>query len=191
MNRKAEISVGLFLIIVICSVLFLLFRVADTTTINNKSTYRVYAVFDNVGGLKARSPIKIGGVVIGRVANISLDKNNNYKPYVTIDIESGYDTIPSSSSLSIKTSGLLGEQFIDIAMGIDNGTISEIDALDALDFLDTDDRTSDFITKTPAYFEEGFVTQNTKPAMVIEDLIGQFLYSSGSDNKTATTQHSQ
>jgi phospholipid/cholesterol/gamma-HCH transport system substrate-binding protein len=34
----------------------------------NEPTYRIYATFDNIGGLKARSPIKIGGVVIGRVA---------------------------------------------------------------------------------------------------------------------------
>ena len=35
------------------------------------------------------------------------------------------------------------------------------------------------INKKPAYFINGYVINNTKPAMVIEDLIGQFLYSAG------------
>ncbi|MDI5166036.1 MlaD family protein, partial [Salmonella enterica subsp. enterica serovar Montevideo] len=36
-------------------------------------TYKVYATFDNIGGLKVRSPVRIGGVVVGRVEDISLD----------------------------------------------------------------------------------------------------------------------
>lgn len=178
MNRKVEITVGLFMVIVICSLLFLCFRVTDASTFTNNSTYRVYAIFDNVGGLKARSPVKIGGVVIGRIANITLD---NYKPYVTIDINSQYNEIPSSSALSIKTSGLLGEQFVDVALGIDNDSISELDALDAQESVNTSQGSAG--STIPKYFEQGFVIHNTKPAMVIEDLIGQFLYSSGSSDK--------
>lgn len=188
MNRKVEITVGLFMVIVICSVLFLCFRVTDSTSFTNNSTYQVYAVFDNVGGLKARSPIKIGGVVIGRVSNIALVQSDEdgYKPYVTIDINSNFDRIPSSSSLSIKTSGLLGEQFIDVALGIESSVVSEIDALDALDGFDDPDTDRD--DKLPPYFQQGLVIHNTKPAMVIEDLIGQFLYSSGSGDKKETTE---
>ncbi|WP_392564747.1 outer membrane lipid asymmetry maintenance protein MlaD [Orbus wheelerorum] len=179
MNRKVEITVGLFMVIVICSVLFLCFKVTDATTFTNNSTYRIYAVFDNVGGLKARSPVKIGGVVIGRISNITLD---SYKPYVAIDINSQYDEIPSSSTLSIKTSGLLGEQFIDVTMGIDSDLIDDIDAQEAKESgsITQNNATSE----QPKYFEQGFVVHNTKPAVVIEDLIGQFLYSSGSSDKT-------
>jgi len=178
MNRKVEITVGLFMVIVICSVLFLCFRVTDSTTFTTNSTYRIDAIFDNVGGLKARSPVKIGGVVIGRISNITLD---NYKPYVTIDINSKYDEIPSSSTLSIKTSGLLGEQFIDVTLGIDNDSITELDALDAQQNSVIDQGNTN--TAEPKYFQQGFIVHNTKPAVVIEDLIGQFLYSSGSSDK--------
>lgn len=179
MNRKVEITVGLFMVFVICAVLFLCFRVTDATSFTNHSTYRVYAIFDNVGGLKARSPIKIGGVVIGRITNISLD---DYKPYVSMDIDAKYDKIPSSSGLSIKTSGLLGEQFIDVNLGIERNFEIEIDELDAEErgIATTEDNKNNI----PDYFKEGFIVQNTKPAMVIEDLIGQFLYNSGvSDGK--------
>ena len=183
MSRKVEITVGLFMVLVICSVLFLCFRVTDPTSFASHNSFRVYAVFDNIGGLKVRSPIKIGGVVIGRVSDISLKSVNNdvYKPYVTMDLDAQYDKIPSSSSLSIKTSGLLGEQFIDINIGLDQQSEHELDADDANVPINND------INKKPAYFINGYVINNTKPAMLIEDLIGKFLYSAGGssakDNK--------
>ena len=178
MSRKVEITVGFFMVLVICSVLFLCFRVTDPTSFASHNSYRVYAVFDNIGGLKVRSPIKIGGVVIGRVSNISLKSDNGdvYKPYVTMDLDAQYDKIPSSSSLSIKTSGLLGEQFIDINFGLDQNIEQELDALDA-DEASTP--TNNNVNKKPVYLIDGYVINNTKPAMVIEDLIGQFLYSAG------------
>lgn len=186
MSRQIEIMVGFFMVIAICSVLFLCFRVTDVTTFNQNSTYRVYAIFDNVGGLKARSPIKIGGVVIGRIANITL---KDYKPYVSMDIDSNYNRIPGNSSLSIKTSGLLGEQFIAVSLGIAKSDESDLDLMDAKERGINEDKSINFEEKIPAYFEEGFVIHNTSPAMVIEDLIGQFLFSAGSSkDKMSTTK---
>ena len=188
MSRKVEITVGLFMVLVICSVLFLCFRVTDPTSFASHNSYRVYAVFDNIGGLKVRSPIKIGGVVIGRVSNISLKSDNGdvYKPYVTMDLDAQYDKIPSSSSLSIKTSGLLGEQFIDINFGLDQNIEQELDALDADDATAP---TNNNVNKKPIYLIDGYVINNTKPAMVIEDLIGQFLYSAGGSSDKDKKQY--
>jgi phospholipid/cholesterol/gamma-HCH transport system substrate-binding protein len=185
MNRKVEITVGLFMVLVICSVLFLCFRVTDPTSFTSHHSYRVYAVFDNIGGLKVRSPIKIGGVVIGRVSNISLKSEDGdvYKPYVSMDLDAQYDKIPSSSALSIKTSGLLGEQFIDINFGLDQNIEHELDSLDA-----DNTKTTNNNENKPAYFKEGYVISNTKPAMVIEDLIGQFLYSTGGSSDKGQKQ---
>ncbi|NUF48377.1 outer membrane lipid asymmetry maintenance protein MlaD [Gilliamella sp. ESL0250] len=189
MSRKIEITVGLFMVLVICSVLFLCFRVTDPTSFASHNSYRVYAVFDNIGGLKARSPIKIGGVVIGRVSNITLKSSDLdvYKPYVTMDIDAQYNQIPSSSSLSIKTSGLLGEQFIDINFGLDKNTEMELDSLDS----EGTNNSLPINQHEPAYFHDGFVIYNTKPAMVIEDLIGQFLYSAGGSTDKDKKQDTQ
>lgn len=180
MNRKVEITVGLFMVIVICSILFLCFRVTDATSFTNHSTYRVYAVFDDIGGLKARSPIKIGGVVIGRINDITL---KNYKPYVSMDIDSQYNEIPSSSNLSVKTSGLLGEQFIAVSLGIKAVDAFDIDAMDANDRgVAINENNKD---KIPPYFEENFVVNNTNPAVSLEDLIGKLVFSmSQGDDKT-------
>lgn len=157
-SKKNEVWVGLFVIVAIAAILFLALKVADIRSVGSEKTYRVYATFDDIGGLQARSPIKIGGVVIGRVNNIRLDEK--YRPEVTLDIYSQYDKIPDTSSLSIRTSGLLGEQYLALSKGFENTT-------DDPDLPMTE------------MLKDGSRIQDTKPAMVLEDLIGQFLYKSG------------
>lgn len=152
-TKKSEIWVGAFLIIALIAVLFLCLKVADIRSIGSDPTYRISADFDNIGGLKSGSPVKVGGVVIGRVSSISLDKN--YSPRVEMDIDQKYNQIPSTSTLAIRTSGLLGEQFLALNIG----------------FEDPDMGTT--------ILKNGGVIQDTKSALVLEDLIGQFLYKSG------------
>lgn len=156
-TKKSEIWVGAFMLIALCAVIFLCLQVANIKSIGNEPTYRIYATFDNIGGLKARSPVKIGGVVIGRVAEISLDPKT-YTPRVALDIQSKYNQIPDTSSLAIRTSGLLGEQYLALNVG----------------FEDPDMGTT--------ILKDGGTLQDTKSAMVLEDLIGQFLYKSGSQD---------
>lgn len=153
-TKKSEIWVGAFMLIALCAIVFLCLQVANIKSIGNEPTYRIYATFDNIGGLKARSPVKIGGVVIGRVAEISLD-SKTYTPHVALDIQEKYNQIPDTSSLAIRTSGLLGEQYLALNVG----------------FEDPDMGTT--------ILKDGGTIQDTKSAMVLEDLIGQFLYKSG------------
>ena len=150
-TRKNEIWVGVFLLLALLAALFICLRAADITSVRAEPTYRVYATFDNIGGLKARSPVRIGGVVIGRVADITLDEKT-YLPRVAMDIEERYNHIPDTSSLSIRTSGLLGEQYLALNVGT-------------------------------TILKDGSVIQDTKSAMVLEDMIGQFLYNSKGDDK--------
>ncbi|WP_213990876.1 outer membrane lipid asymmetry maintenance protein MlaD [Sodalis sp. dw_96] len=157
-TKKSEVWVGVFMIIALCAVVFLCLKVANIRSVGNTATYRISASFDNIGGLKVRSPVKVGGVVIGRVADITLDPKT-YTPKVTMDIESSYNHIPDTSSLAIRTSGLLGEQYLALNVG----------------FEDPDMGTS--------ILKDGGTIQDTKSALVLEDLIGQFLYKSGGDSK--------
>ncbi len=96
-----------FLLAALLAALFVCLKAANVTSIRTEPTYTLYATFDNIGGLKARSPVSIGGVVVGRVADITLDPKT-YLPRVTLEIEQRYNHIPDTSSLSIRTSGLLG-----------------------------------------------------------------------------------
>lgn len=97
----------MFLLLALFAALFLCLRVADLQSLGSTPTWKLYATFDNIGGLKSGSPVKVGGVVIGRVSDIELDPKT-YSPRVTMDIEDQYNQLPDTSSLAIRTSGLLG-----------------------------------------------------------------------------------
>ena len=149
-SRKIEIMVGLFVALAIAATLMLAFNVANQGMSGNGDTYRLYAKFDNIGGLKPRSAVKVGGVTIGRVDSIYLDEED-FTPVVVLSIFSEYSEFPETSSVSILTSGLLGEQYIGFQPGF---------AIDDIENL-----------------SEGDYIEDTKSALVLEDLIGQFLFS--------------
>ena len=81
------------MLIALAAIVFLCLKVADIQSIGNKSTYQINAAFSNVGGLKPGSPVRVGGVVVGRVADITLNKQT-YEPDVKIDILSDYLFVP-------------------------------------------------------------------------------------------------
>lgn len=155
---KYEFWVGLFLLLGIAALVFLGLKVANVQGFSEDKSYRVTAIFDNIGGLKVRAPLKVGGVVIGRVSDIQLDEKN-YLPKVTILINQNYNEIPETSSLSIKTSGLLGEQYIALTIGFNDGEV--------------------------AMLKDGDSIADTKSALVLEDLVGQFLYGNKGENNKA------
>ena len=148
--------VGLFVAFGIIALLVLSLKVANTGISGNGASYDLLAKFDNIGGLKVRSPVKVGGVVVGRVSDISLDEED-YTPVVTLKIYTQYNNFSEATSVAILTSGLLGEQYV----GLQPGFIDE--SLDTL-------QPGDFI-------------EDTKPALVLEELIGQFLFSQGSGDE--------
>ncbi len=77
------------------------------TSIRTEPTYTLYATFDNIGGPESPPPVSIGGVVVGRVADIAADPKTSSAAR-NAEIEQRYNHIPDTSSLSIRTSGLLG-----------------------------------------------------------------------------------
>lgn len=154
MSRKIEIGVGLFVTIAIASLIMLAFKVADISAQGSGQTYQLKAKFDNIGGLKVRSAIKVGGVVVGRVSSIVLDPED-YAPVVVMDIQTQYSNFSETSSVSILTSGLLGEQYIGLSPG--------------------------FIDESVEILQAGDYIEDTKSALVLEELIGQFLFSVGND----------
>ncbi len=158
-TKKSEIWVGVFLLLALGAAIYLSMRVANLKSLSQEPTWQLYAIFNNVGGLKTGSPVKIGGVVIGRVTDISLD-TKSYLPRVTMAIDDKYNQLPDTSSLAVRTQGLLGEQFLALNVGFDDPELGT------------------------ALLKNGDTIQDTKSALVLEDLIGQFLYrSNGNDTK--------
>ncbi|EPA8366832.1 outer membrane lipid asymmetry maintenance protein MlaD [Vibrio fluvialis] len=155
-TRKLEFWVGSFVLAGICAILVMIFQVADVKGLGSNDTYSVKAEFDNIGSLKVRSPVKVGGVVVGRVESISLDKERLI-PSVTLAIDSRYNQFPENSSVQILTSGLIGEQYISLIPG--------------------------FVFEDEGMLKNGDRIEDTKSALVLEDLIGQVLYSVGGSDK--------
>jgi len=154
-QKKLETWVGLFVVVAIVSFTVLAFNVAGLSFKGEGKTYTLEARFSNVGGLKPRAPVKLGGVVVGRVKSIYLE-TETYTPVVEMLMYENQGVYPETSSLSILTSGLLGEQYIGIKPGfIDEG----------IDMLG-----------------DGDIIEDTKSALVLEDLIGQFIYSLNKDD---------
>lgn len=113
LTRKIEVLVGLFLLSGLAAFLVLVFNVANVEVSSSSSHYTLYAKFSNAGGLKVRSPVKVGGVVVGRVSDISLDPVQ-LVAVVKLSIDKKFNQFPETSSLSILTAGLLGEQFLGL-----------------------------------------------------------------------------
>src|SRR5688572_29846906 len=112
-QRLIETLVGLFLLLAIISLTVLAFKVSGLTNWFPQKSYAVIAEFDDIGGLKVQSPVKMGGVQIGQVTQISLNPIT-FKAIATLKIAESYNNIPDDSSAGIYTSGLLGDNYIAI-----------------------------------------------------------------------------
>jgi phospholipid/cholesterol/gamma-HCH transport system substrate-binding protein len=152
-QRFIESLVGLFLIFATGAFVVLALKVSGLTSLFPEKAYSVTALFDDIGGLKVRAPVKIGGVQIGEVSRIGLDPVT-FKAVVTMNIHQEYNDIPDDSSAGIYTAGLLGDNYIAI---------------------------SPMYNKT--MLTNGSKIEITRSAMVLEKLIGQFIYkmNGGSD----------
>lgn len=145
-NRKTvEMWVGVFVVIGLAALVWLAFRVGNLTTTDVANGYRVEARFENIGSLKVRSAVTLAGVRIGRVVQINTDPDS-FQAVVTMNIDGRYKNLPTDTSASILTAGLLGEQYI----GLEPGGAEE-------------------------YLMEGSRIKLTQPAMVLEKLIGRVL----------------
>jgi phospholipid/cholesterol/gamma-HCH transport system substrate-binding protein len=153
-TRKTELLVGIFVVLTLAAGLLLALKVANQGMSGSDQSYTLYAKFDNIGGLKPRSAVKVGGVTVGRVESIYLDQDD-FTPVVVLSISEQYNNFPDTSSVAILTSGLLGEQYIGFQPG--------------------------FAFDDPVVLTDGDFISDTKSALVLEDLIGQFLFSRDSN----------
>ncbi len=125
-QRTTEIIVGLFMIAGCAALLFLALQVSGLSPKSAGDTYTIYANFNDTGGLTPRGRVSMAGVTVGTIESIALDKDT-FQARVTMSIDSNVDNIPADSSAVIRTSGLLGEQYIDISIGADMESLKEGD----------------------------------------------------------------
>lgn len=149
--KAIEIGVGLFVAAGLAALFMLAMQVSNLSSMSNDNGYELTARFENVGGLKVRSPVSVGGVRVGRVSAIDFDMKT-FEAVVHMNIGQQYDTFPKDTSARIFTAGLLGEQYVALEPG---GSEEVLKAGDEI--------------------------RLTQSALVLEQIIGQFLFSKAAD----------
>lgn len=147
--RTIEIGVGLFMFAGALALAFLAIQVSGINFETNKETYTLYARFDDVAGLKVRSKISIAGVTVGRVKAISVEPRDGVA-VVEMAIESDVDQLPLDTGASILTEGILGGKYIGLSPGAEDD-----------------------------YLVDGDEIEITQGALVLENLIGDFIRKMG------------
>lgn len=122
-----DLWVGLFVVAGLAAVLVLAMKVGNLSTFNMSESYNLVAEFDNIGGLKARSPVKSAGVVVGRVTAITFD-NKTFRAQVSMVVDKRYQ-FPKDTFAKILTAGLLGEQYIGLDPGGDEQNLKGGDVI--------------------------------------------------------------
>ncbi len=112
-------------------------------------TYLLQARFENVGGLNEKAPVMIGGVRVGRVGAIRIDRDD-FSAVVSLLIDQQYNNLPIDTGAAILTSGLLGAQFVGLSPGADE-----------------------------FFLESGDTLEFTQSAVQLESLISQFMFNQG------------
>ena len=151
-TRATEVGTGLFTLLGIGALLFLVTQTTGGNDFNEDEVYEVTARFQNVGSLKPRAPVAMAGVTIGRVTEIEFDPVM-LDAVVTMVIENRYDQIPDDTDASVLTAGLLGSQYIGLQPG-----------------------------GSDIYLAEGDEVLFTQSAVVLENLIGKFLVNRDSES---------
>jgi phospholipid/cholesterol/gamma-HCH transport system substrate-binding protein len=150
-TRTTEILVGAFIAAGFVALFFLAMRVSNLSAASGGDGYALLARFDNVGSLKVRAPVNMAGVRLGRVESIRFDRDT-YQAIVTLRIDSAYDSLPTDTFANIYTAGLLGEQYVSLDPG-----------------------------GSPDYLVDGDQIEHTQSALVLEQLIGQFLFNKAAE----------
>lgn len=143
-SNQIELTAGLFLALAIAALVFLALQATDRGVVSGGS-YDITATFSNVGGLKPKAEVSLGGVTVGLVERIELDPVS-FNARVHMQISDQYSDLPEDTSAAILTAGILGDQYVGLEPG-----------------------------GSPVALEDGDELMITNSAMVLEQLISKYL----------------
>jgi phospholipid/cholesterol/gamma-HCH transport system substrate-binding protein len=155
-SKTIELWVGLFVGLGLIALFFLAMKVSNLADLHiDDRSYMITARFENAGSLKPRAPVSMAGVRIGRVSAVRFDKDS-YEAVVEMRIDPAYDTLPDDTSASVLTQGLLGEQYVGLSPG-----------------------------GSDVYLQDGDEIELTQSALVLEQIIGRFLFNKAEEASEA------
>jgi phospholipid/cholesterol/gamma-HCH transport system substrate-binding protein len=115
-NSNRDLAVGVFVLIGLGMIGYLSLQIGGLS-LRDPGGLILFATFDDIGGLSPRSSVRVGGVRVGRVESIDLDEDlrARVRLNLALDLELSID-----SAAAIRTSGLLGDQFIALEPGAED-----------------------------------------------------------------------
>ena len=152
-NYRVEFASGIFLALGVAAMIWLATEATNYGQELGDDSYVISARFTNVGDLKNRAPVKVGGVSIGLVNDVKLDPVT-FEAVVEMRIDRRINELPADTSAAILTSGVLGDRYISLEPGGD-----------------------------PAFLKDGDELFLTQSAVVLEELIGKYLLNPESSDK--------
>jgi phospholipid/cholesterol/gamma-HCH transport system substrate-binding protein len=124
-SRIRDLVVGLFVLAGLAAIAYLSLQVGGLSY-KGPGGLVLVASFDAVGGLSERAPVRIAGVKVGQVESIVL--GDDLRARVTLDLDPRLE-LSTDTVASIRTEGLLGDQFIELAPGGEEEVLRSGDAL--------------------------------------------------------------
>lgn len=146
-NRKLEFFVGLFLLLGFAAALFMALQSANLGSFS--FGHKTYVISADFDNIGGLKPRSAvkSAGVVVGRVKTVVFDPETFQAHVTMEMDARYP-FPADSSAKILTSGLLGEQYVGIEPGADEANL-----------------------------EEGSSIRRTQSAVVLENLISQFLYS--------------
>lgn len=114
-SANLETVVGVFVLVGILCLSYLSIKLGKMEIVGGDS-YRVYANFDSISGLKTGASVEIAGVEVGRVDRINLDEKAGFTARVTMKVNSGIQ-LQDDVIASIRTRGIIGDKYIMLKPG--------------------------------------------------------------------------
>lgn len=166
-----EVKVGLFVIVAAILLVYMTFRISEFTFGREKG-YVIYGVFNSVAGIDVKAPVKMAGVAIGTVEMISLE---DARAKVTMRVKPDIK-IRKGVTAAIKSESLLGEKYVELFPGGEEGFLKEGDTIyKSVSVADLDslitrlDSVAEDIKSVSSFFKETFGSPENKGA--INDII--------------------
>lgn len=113
-QQTKEISAGTLSVTVLLLVFAYFYGGREWTSEAAGGSYRLTATFNKVDGLLAGDQVQLGGIRIGKVDRLDLDKS--YRATVTFKLDS-WVRLPADTSVAIHTDGLFGSKFVVLEPG--------------------------------------------------------------------------
>jgi phospholipid/cholesterol/gamma-HCH transport system substrate-binding protein len=107
-----QVAAGIFALIAVAVMSYLSVRLGRLDLFAEPG-YTLYAIFDDITGLKAHDRVEIAGVKVGKVSALSLrDKH----PQVSMQLDDGIE-VNEDATAAIKTNGIIGDKYVAITPG--------------------------------------------------------------------------